>query len=110
MTTRLPAKVKGPNPSDPKWLHYMSMPKLLQQNNYSTASLTVGDNVKKTMASYKKCKKPVQREEPGFQSYDSIQNLHGPLKLQAGVSNFIPDYQPDQYVQSALNSISTFHT
>lgn len=101
-------KAKATDPEAPNWLNYMSMPRLKQKIYHSVEPRVFPDSVKATKQSYKEAKRQVKRNEEVFPAYNEIANLHSPLVLQLGVSNAIPDYDPDPYLAQSLAQVGKF--
>lgn len=100
-------KVKAVDPTSPGWVTYMSMPKL-KQNQYFGAEVKVfGDSTKATLKTYKNDRREVKKRKEGLQTYDPIANLHNPLTVRLGLSNAIPDYDPDPFLKQQLESVGT---
>jgi hypothetical protein len=92
-------------PSDPGWMGYMSMPKLKQHQYHAAEVKVFPDTVKATKNTYKADHRDIQKKKEGFQSYDPIAALHSPLTIRLGLSNAIPDYDPDPYLQKQLEGV-----
>jgi hypothetical protein len=95
------------NQESPGWLNFMSMPKLKQTQFHGAEVKEFPDSTKLTLKTYKHDKREVQKKKEGVQSYDPIANLHSPLAIRLGLSNAIPDYDPDPYVQEQFESVGT---
>lgn len=63
------------------------------------------DNVNATKQSYKAVKRDIKRKDEVLPPYDEIANMHSPLVIQLGVSNAIPDYDPDPYLAQNLSKV-----